>query len=68
MTAPQSLRKVLALFGIVEVLGVLVGGAGLGVEITYGAHLGFVLITGGALVFAIGSGLWAKAYIGSRRW
>ena len=47
MTAPQSLRKVLALFGVIEVLGVLIVGGGLGVEIAYGAHLGFILITGG---------------------
>lgn len=63
MTVPRSLHRVLALSGIVEVIGVSVGTAGLAVEFIYGAHLGFILITGGALVFAIGSGLWAKVFV-----
>lgn len=34
-------------------LAALIVAAGIGVELATGAHLGFVIITGGSLVFAI---------------
>ncbi len=45
---------------IVEVLGAVLVSAGLGVEVCCDAHIGFVLITGGALVFSLGNLIWNK--------
>lgn len=67
MTARRSLHRVLKLFGVIEVLGAAVGAAGVAVEIAYQADIGFILITGGALTFAIGSGLFAKVWVGRTR-
>lgn len=67
MTAPQSWLRYLIVFAVVEVIGISVGIAGLAVEFVYGADGGFLLITGGGLVFGAGSGLWAKVYKGQRR-
>ncbi len=64
---PRWWLSLLVLFGIIEVAGILVGATGLAVEFVYGADIGLKLITGGALVFAVGSGLWAKVYVGGNR-
>ena len=44
----------------VEIVGIAVGSAGIGIEVGYKAHLGFVCITTGALAVALGSLIWAK--------
>jgi hypothetical protein len=59
---PRWWLRLLILFAGIEIAGILVGSAGLAVEFVYGADVGLILITGGALVFAVGSGLWAKVY------
>ena len=45
---------------IIEIVGIAVVGAGIGIEIGYGAHVGFMLITGGSLLVALGGVIWAK--------
>ena len=48
----------------VEVLGAVVVGIGVGIEVGFGAHMGFVLISGGSLVFCVGSLIWTKVIKG----
>lgn len=60
---PRWWLNLLILFGVIEVVGILVGSTGLAIEFVYGADIGLKLITGGALIFAVGSGLWAKVYV-----
>ncbi len=65
MTRPLPLRIMVA-FGAIEIVGALMGAAGIGIEIAYEAHIGFVLITAGAWVGAVGAGLFAKVWVGTR--
>lgn len=46
---------------VVEILGSVVVGIGVGIEIGYGADLGFMLISGGSLLVAVGALIWTKA-------
>lgn len=66
MIALRWQLSLLIIFGLVEVIGVVVGTVGVVVEVIYEADIGFILITAGALVFAVGSGLWAKVYVHTR--
>lgn len=66
MTALRWQLSLLIIFGLVEVIGVVVGTVGVVVEVIYKADVGFILITAGALTFAVGSGLWAKVYVHTR--
>lgn len=45
---------------IVEVVGVSIVSVGIGIEIIAGAEIGFTVITGGSLVIAAGSLIYAK--------
>ncbi len=62
-----SMLKLLVLFAIIEVVGIIVGATGVAVEIAYGADLGVIMITAGSVSFGVGSGLWAKVYVGGSR-
>ncbi len=62
----QSWLKRFYIFAGIEVAAGLVVAAGIGVEIAYGADLGWILMGVGSLLVAVGSGLWAKSYIGWR--
>lgn len=53
---------------VIEVLGIIIGSAGVGVEIGYQADLGFCLTTAGAVIIAAGSLIWAKFYRLPRRY
>lgn len=64
---PQSWPKRFYIFAGIEVVAGLLVAAGIGVEIAYGADLGWILLGVGSLLVAFGSGLWAKAFIGWRR-
>ena len=44
----------------IEIIGTATVGIGIGIEIGYGADLGFLVITGGSFVVAIGALLWTK--------
>jgi len=45
---------------VVEIIGVSVVSAGIGVEIATGAEVGHILITLGSLTIASGALIWAK--------
>ena len=45
---------------IVEIIGVVVVGVGLGLEVGTGADVGYILITAGSAAFAIGALVYAK--------
>ena len=47
---------------ILELTGISVIGAGIGVEIITGAHLGLVVITAGSCLMAIGGVIWGKFF------
>lgn len=64
---PRSWLKRFYIFAGIEVVAGLLVAAGIGVEIAYGADLGWILMGVGSLFVATGSGLWAKAYIGWRQ-
>lgn len=53
-------RKLLAICFGVEVLGIGIVGTGIGIEVGYGAHLGFVFITSGSMLVATGGVLFGK--------
>lgn len=59
----RSWPKDLRVYAGIEVLGALVGSGGIAVEFIYGAHFGFILVTGGAVFYGIGSSLWAKLFV-----
>ena len=42
---------------LIQLLGLILLGAGLAVEIVLKAHLGYILLTGGSIVFAVGTKL-----------
>ena len=42
---------------IIQIVGLVVVGAGCGIEIALGAHVGLILITAGSVAFAIGTKL-----------
>ena len=54
--------KLLMTAVIAEVLGIAVGASGIVIEVTYGANIGFVLITAGGVLIAAGSLVWAKFF------
>ena len=45
---------------VTEIAGIALVGFGIGIEVAFGADLGFVLITGGSLAVAAGGLLFAK--------
>ena len=45
---------------VTEILGIMVVALGVGIEIAYRAHIGYILITGGAVITAAGGLLFAK--------
>ena len=45
---------------VLEVIGVIIAGVGIGIEVVMRAHIGFVLISGGSLILAAGSLIFAK--------
>ena len=47
---------------ILELTGISVIGAGIGVEIITGAHFGLVVITAGSCLVAIGGVIWGKFF------
>jgi len=42
---------------LIQLTGVVLLGAGLAIEITLRAHIGYILLTGGSIVFAVGTKL-----------
>ncbi len=59
----RSWPRDLKLYAGIEVIGALVGIAGIAVEFVYGAHFGFILVTAGAVFYGIGNSLWAKLFV-----
>ena len=49
-----------------ELMGIAAIGAGIGVEIAEHAHIGWVLVTAGSLVVAVGGIIWGKFMRGSK--
>jgi len=49
-----------------ESVGICVILLGIGIEVYYEADIGYIAITGGAGVFALGGMLWAKFFRGGR--
>ena len=47
---------------ILELTGISVIGAGIGVEVIVGAHFGLVMITAGSCLVAIGGVIWGKFF------
>lgn len=45
---------------IVEIAGAVMVGIGVGIEVGYEADLGFMLITAGSLMVAVGALFWTK--------
>lgn len=43
-----------------ELVGIAVIGTGIGIEVSTGGHVGFVIITGGSCLVAIGGVIWGK--------
>lgn len=54
------MKKLFIVSVVVEVVGIAAVGLGVGVELTLGADLGYILITMGALIVAGGGLLFAK--------
>lgn len=50
-----------------ELVGIATVGGGIGIELSMKADVGFVLITGGSCLIAIGGVLWGKFVRGTRR-
>ncbi len=63
----RSWLRLLVAFAAIEIVGIAVGVAGLTAEIIYRADLWQTIITAGMIIFAAGSGLWAKVYVGGNR-
>ena len=59
----RSWPKDLGVYAGIEVVGALVGIGGIAVEFIYGAHFGFILVTGGAVSYGIGNSLWTKLFV-----
>ena len=57
--APKH-KKIWFLAVCLETLGAMIGVAGICIEVSYEAHMGFVCITGGSVLFALGSLVYAK--------
>jgi len=53
-------RKLWALTVIIEVIGIAVASAGIGLELALKAHWCFGLITGGSVLVATGATIYAK--------
>jgi len=49
-----------------ETVGICVVLLGIGIEVYYEADIGYISITAGAAVIALGGMLWAKFYRGGR--
>lgn len=45
---------------VTEIIGIMVVAIGVGIEIAYRAHIGYILITSGAVAVAAGGLLFAK--------
>lgn len=43
-----------------ELLGIAIVGGGIGIELATGGHVGYVLITAGSCLVAIGGIVWGK--------
>lgn len=56
-TKPDNLTK---LAMTVEIVGSAIVACGIGIEVGYGAHIGFLGITVGSFLVALGGVLWAK--------
>lgn len=54
------MRKIAFFSVILEVIGISGTGMGLGIEMICHADYGYIAITGGSLVIAVGGLLWAK--------
>lgn len=50
-----------------ELIGIATIGAGIGVELMAGAHIGLVIITVGSCLVAVGGVIWGKFVRGGRR-
>ena len=51
-------RMILAL--VIELTGIAAVSAGIGIELATGAELGWVIVTGGSCLVAIGALIWGK--------
>lgn len=49
-----------------ELIGIATIGAGIGVELVMGAHIGLVVITIGSCLLAVGGVIWGKFMRGGR--
>lgn len=45
---------------VLELLGIAAIGGGIGVELSTGGHIGYLLITAGSCLVAIGGIIWGK--------
>lgn len=45
---------------ILELVGIMAIGIGIGIELTMGAHIGFLITTVGSCFVAIGGVIWGK--------
>lgn len=63
---PRSWLRRFYIFAGIEVAAGSTVAAAIGLEIVMGADWGWILVSVGSLGFACGSGLWAKAYVGTR--
>ena len=50
-----------------ELMGIAAIGAGIGVEIAAHAHIGWVLVTTGSCLVAVGGVIWGKFMRGGRK-
>jgi len=53
-------KKLIVTSLVIELAGIALMSTGIGVELAMGADGGYLLITGGAVIVAIGSLLWVK--------
>ena len=49
-----------------ELIGIAAIGSGIGIEMATGGHIGYLLITGGSCLVAIGGVIWGK-FVRSKR-
>ncbi|MEM2386033.1 MAG: hypothetical protein QXO67_03520 [Candidatus Bathyarchaeia archaeon] len=56
-----SFRRLYAVSLILESCGIIITASGIAVELTFKAPLGYMLITFGSMLIALGGLLWSKA-------
>ena len=59
--------KALIACAAIELIGIAIIGAGIAYEVSYEADIGFIIITSGSCVVAMGGVLWGKIFRGMRK-